>query len=123
MSKLKVLKPQIRTLAPRLGYTPGDSKARDKYRENTQHWRKWYHSTRWQKLRMRIITRDKYTCQRTGALLMGKARAPDSPVVDHIISHNGDEKLFWDESNLQTVSKEYHDSVKQREDKRRISFA
>ena len=120
---VKMLKPRLKTLAPRLGYTPGDSKARDRHREATQHWRKWYHSARWQKLRQRILVRDMYTCQQTGVLLIGKAGEPNSPVVDHIVSHNGDEYLFWDEANLQAVSKEYHDSQKQREDHLRVLLA
>ncbi|MHC1547788.1 HNH endonuclease [Phyllobacterium sp. K27] len=117
---IKMIKPMVKTLAPRLGYTPGDSKARDRYREKTQHWRKWYHGARWQKLRKQILIRDCYTCQKTGVLLVGAAREPNSPVVDHIISHGGDETLFFDPSNLQAVSKEWHDSQKQREDQQRV---
>ena len=30
-------------------------------------------------------------------------------VVDHIIPHRGDEKLFWDRSNWQPLCKEHHD--------------
>jgi 5-methylcytosine-specific restriction protein A len=39
-------------------------------------------------------------------------------VVDHILPHRGDEALFWAESNLQTVSKTYHDKEKQSIEKR-----
>ncbi len=49
-------------------------------------------------------------------LCIGKYPADDSPVVDHIKPHRGDETLFWDPSNLQTVSKAYHDSEKQKQD-------
>ncbi|SFI65612.1 hypothetical protein SAMN04515648_1013 [Phyllobacterium sp. CL33Tsu] len=120
---VKLLKPRLGTLAPRLGPTPGDSKARDRHREKTQHWRAWYHSARWQKLRLQILIRDNYTCRQTGVLLIGKARSPNSPVVDHIMPHNGDETLFFDPTNLQAVSKEYHDSEKQKQDRRRGLFA
>ncbi len=35
------------------------------------------------------------------------------PVVDHVRPHRGGPDLFWDEDNLQAVSKAYHDRVKQ----------
>jgi hypothetical protein len=50
-------------------------------------------------------------------LLVGKFPAPHSPVVDHVIPHRGDPRLFWDEANLQAVSKVYHDSVKQAQER------
>lgn len=34
-------------------------------------------------------------------------------VVDHVIPHEGDEVLFWDESNWQSLCKTCHDSAKQ----------
>ncbi len=30
-------------------------------------------------------------------------------VVDHIVPHRGDQKLFWDQSNWQPLCKEHHD--------------
>lgn len=76
--------------------------------------RGWYHSTRWQKLRQQVLERDLYTCQQTGVLLTGNSPAPNSPVVDHVMPHKGDERLFWDIENLQAVSKAYHDSDKRK---------
>lgn len=38
-------------------------------------------------------------------------------VVDHIIPHEGDQALFWDESNWQSLCKLCHDSDKQRMDR------
>lgn len=35
-------------------------------------------------------------------------------VVDHIKDHKGDELLFWDETNLQSLCKRCHDSTKKR---------
>lgn len=113
---MKRLKPLLKPLPPRLGFAVGDTKGRDRQREKTLPWRHWYHSKRWQDLRMKILVRDLFTCQQTGVLLTGKYPLPNSPVVDHINRHHGDEALFWDESNLQAVSKEYHDSQKARED-------
>ncbi|SMO99451.1 hypothetical protein SAMN06265173_1547 [Thalassovita litoralis] len=78
----------------------------------------WLNTARWQRLRLRVLERDGYTCQKTGVLLSGKHPAPNSPVVDHIVPHRGDPGLFWDQSNLQSVSKAWHDSVKQSIEKR-----
>ncbi|MBR9764798.1 MAG: HNH endonuclease [Rhodobacteraceae bacterium] len=75
-------------------------------------------TARWQQLRLKVLLRDRYVCQQTGVLLIGKNHAPDSPVVDHKVPHRGDPDLFWDEGNLQSVSKAWHDSVKQSVEKR-----
>jgi len=47
----------------------------------------------------------------------GKYPADDSPVIDHIQAHRGDERLFWLESNLQVLCKApCHDSHKQKQE-------
>jgi len=38
-------------------------------------------------------------------------------VVDHIKPHRGDKKLFWDESNWQSLCKRCHDSKTMTEDR------
>lgn len=78
----------------------------------------WLNTSRWQKLRLRILERDGYVCRQTGVALIGAYPAPNSPVVDHIVPHRGDEALFWDEGNLQSVSKAWHDREKQSREKR-----
>ena len=83
-------------------------------KQHNQPWRKWYNTKRWQLLKQEIKLKNNYTCQQTGILLSGGRNAPNSPVVDHIIPHKGNPKLFWDPNNLQLVSKAYHDSIKQR---------
>ena len=35
-------------------------------------------------------------------------------VVDHILPHNGDQKLFWDRKNWQPLCKACHDGIKAR---------
>lgn len=37
-------------------------------------------------------------------------------VVDHVIPHRGDQKLFWDQSNLQALCKQCHDKKTRVED-------
>lgn len=38
-------------------------------------------------------------------------------VVDHIIAHRGNQRLFWDKSNWQGLCKKHHNSTKQRMEK------
>jgi len=45
-------------------------------------------------------------------------RTTPATVVDHIIPHRGDKKLFWDQSNWQPLCKHCHDSIKAREEAR-----
>ncbi|MDB5659564.1 MAG: nuclease / probable phage holin-like protein [Cypionkella sp.] len=47
--------------------------------------------------------------------MCGKAGAT---VVDHIIPHRGDEKLFWDWRNWQSLCARCHNSAKQRLERR-----
>lgn len=76
----------------------------------------WYNTAEWQRLREITLLRDQYTCRKTGVLLIGKHPAPNSPVVDHIKPHRGDRRKFFDPDNLMSVSKAYHDSIKQAEE-------
>ena len=68
-------------------------------------------------MRKRIWARDAYTCQVTGTICIGRSPAGNNPVADRKKPHRGDPALFWDETNIHTVSKEYHDSQKQREER------
>lgn len=122
MARLTTLKPRLTALPPRLGAAPASSREeaeadRMKRRDRDQVSRDWYYSRRWKNLRKAVWLRDVYTCQKTGVICVGKYPAGNSPVADHIIPHRGDPRLFWEISNIQTVSKEYHDSQKQREER------
>ncbi|EPE99521.1 HNH endonuclease [Rhizobium grahamii] len=124
MGKLTSLKPRLKTLGSRLTpispSTRQEAEAqRSRERDQSQPWRAWYKSNRWRKLREEVLRRDLYTCKQTGVLCIGKHPADNSPVVDHKIPHRGDERLFWDVNNLQTVSKAYHDSEKQKQERAR----
>ena len=121
MGKLKMLPPRLKTLAPRLGYLPGDEQARDKHRAATQHWRKWYSTAKWQALRLDVFTRDMFTCRWPGC---GRIEGNTTRLVcDHVQPHRGDERLFWDKSNLQTLCKPCHDKHKQALERRHPSTA
>lgn len=115
MGKLKALPSRVGSLPPKLG--PVSEAARSAARDRTQHWRQWYRSDRWKKLREQVFKRDGWRCQETGVLLFGKAPAPDSPVAHHKIPHRGDAALFWDIDNLVTVSKRWHDTVAQAQER------
>ncbi|WKL57251.1 HNH endonuclease [Asticcacaulis sp. ZE23SCel15] len=80
-----------------------------------QPWRAWYKTRRWQALRQEVLTRDALVCQMCGRLCVGLYPADNSPVADHKVEHRGDERLFWDIANIQTVCKSpCHDRDKQR---------
>jgi 5-methylcytosine-specific restriction endonuclease McrA len=74
-------------------------------------WKAWYNTARWQRLRMLVFKRDRYTCQCGCGLIEGNTSLL---VCDHKIPHRGDERLFWDETNLQTLLKSCHDRAKQK---------
>lgn len=78
-----------------------------------------YNKKRWRQLRLEILERDGWMCAGCAVphLLVGKAPAPTSAVVDHIEPHRGNLALFFDPENLQSVCKAYHDSEKQRLEK------
>lgn len=104
MGRLSNLKPSLSTLAPRLGYQPGDEKARNARRSDLP-WRQWYKTTRWRHLRWAVLIRDLFTCQMCGRVEANTSRL----VAHHRIPHHGNEQLFWDAENLMTACKPCHD--------------
>ena len=121
MGRLKSLPPRIGALPPRIGVVAGDEQARLRQRDKSVAWRAWYGKARWQEMREAVWLRDSFVCQKTGVLCIGKYPAPNSPVADHIEQHHGDPDLFWNMDNIQTVSKAYHDSTKQAQERRAAS--
>jgi 5-methylcytosine-specific restriction endonuclease McrA len=120
MARLTALQPRLRAVGARIAAPlarPEAEAQRHRDRDRAQPWRAWYKTARWQALKIEVHVRDNFTCQKTGIILTGKHPAPNSPVADHKIPHHGDEALFWDKNNIQTVSKAYHDSVKQAEER------
>ena len=115
MPRLKSLKPRVSALAPRIGAASGDERARDRQRVEQEPWRRWYRTRRWRDLRMVIFTRDLFTCR-----MCRKIDGNTSLLVcDHVQPHHGNDVLFWDEANLQTLCKPCHDGAKQRAEKGR----
>lgn len=121
MGRLKALPSALAPLKPHIGFAPGDAKAADKSRTVMAPWRNWYKTERWARLRHQVFLRDLYKCQRTGVLCVGKHPAPNSPVANHKVPHKGDEALFWDINNIETVSKEVHDGLIQSEERAHLA--
>jgi 5-methylcytosine-specific restriction endonuclease McrA len=95
---LKLLKPQIGTLAPRIS-NGREGLTRTQYRAAEHPWRAWYGLKRWKELRLRVLIRDRFTCRMCGK----QSFKSGTMVCDHVVPHRGDGSLFWDESNLQIL--------------------
>lgn len=115
MVRLKTLPSLLSPLPPALNYVDAPSRSAEANRSTFAPWRKWYGTARWQKLRMKILKRDMFTCQ-CGC---GVLEADTSLLVaDHRTPHRGDPALFWDEDNLWTLRKSpCHDKHKQIEER------
>ena len=95
----------------------------DRLRTNTRPWRAWYKTARWEKLRQAAFLRDRWTCQRSGELCLGRGQEPNAPVANHKIPHRGDPALFWSLDNIETVTKRVHDSlIKVEENARALDY-
>lgn len=70
----------------------------------------WSHlyDARWQKQRLAFLHRHPLC-----SYCLQLDTITSAEVVDHIIPHRGDVKLFWDVSNWQSLCKQCHDSAKQ----------
>jgi 5-methylcytosine-specific restriction enzyme A len=80
----------------------------DKYRPNA---RQRGYTRRWEKAREAFL-RENPLC----ALCQAIGRTTPATIVDHRTPHRGDPKLFWEQSNWQSLCKSCHDSVKQAEE-------
>lgn len=113
MARLKTLKPLVGKLPPRIANQAGDETQRSRFRDDTQAWRRWYKTSRWQKLRWSVLVRDLFTCQMCERIETDTSQL----VCDHKRPHRGDEAMFWDPANLQCLCKTCHDRDKQREER------
>ena len=108
MGRLKTLAPRIGRLGPAVAWP---DETRDQTRDATQHWRAWYKTKAWQRLRWLVLKRDLFTCQWPGC---GRVEADTSQLVaDHRRPHRGDAALFWDPGNLWCLCRTCHDGPKQ----------
>jgi len=66
--------------------------------------RQWYHTTRWRKLRARILSAEPL-CRHC---LARDSRPVAATEVDHVVRHQGDIKKFWLTENLQPLCSACH---------------
>ena len=66
----------------------------------------------WQRARLRFLQAHPLCVMCTA-----EGRVTAAQVVDHITKHEGDQTLFWDETNWQSLCKPHHDSDKQMAEK------
>ncbi|MDQ0349748.1 HNH endonuclease [Ancylobacter vacuolatus] len=116
MGRLKAIPSRYKVAPSRLATQAHDGPSRDRLRYATKPWRAWYDLARWKRLRLKVFLRDLFACQMPGCRVI----EPNTSrlVCDHRVPHHGDEALFWDENNLQTLCKPCHDKVKQAEERR-----
>ena len=74
------------------------------------HYKAWYKTGRWQKLRWSILVRDMFQC----AMCKRIEHKTSQLVADHKTPHKGNLESFWDEANLHCLCKLCHDSDKKR---------
>ncbi|MHA6690584.1 hypothetical protein [Devosia sp. A449] len=87
------------------------------------------YGSKWQRARIAFLTEPGnqfcVKCQARGLLNPGTMHMDGSIetsprriglVVDHIVPHRGDQRLFWDRANWQPLCHDDHDIVKQREE-------
>lgn len=99
-NRIPTLKPQVKTIEPG-SWRTGKTTAERGY------------GWRWQKAREQFLA-DNPLC----AMHKEKGQSVVATVVDHIKAHRGDQELFWDKSNWQSLCKECHDNHAQRRDQK-----
>jgi 5-methylcytosine-specific restriction protein A len=73
-------------------------------------WKRGYNG-RWKRIRHNHLAKEPL-CRECKAM----NKITSATVVDHIIPHKGDKKLFYDPNNRQSLCKFHHDSKTARED-------
>lgn len=76
-------------------------------------WQHLYHDKRWVKGRLVHLARSPLC-----VYCLDLDRTTTADTVDHIVPHKGDNKLFFDTSNWQSLCKACHDGPKQLEESR-----
>ena len=74
-----------------------------------------YYTARWKALRLSQMQSEPLC-----AFCLSQNVITNATVADHITPHKGNELLFYDADNLQSLCKRCHDSVKQTYEKRGV---
>ena len=67
---------------------------------------------RWEKARGAFL-RAHPNCQ----MCAEAGRITPATIVDHVVPHRGNQRLFWDTANWQPLCKRHHDAAKQRQER------
>ncbi|MDV7638712.1 HNH endonuclease signature motif containing protein [Acinetobacter baumannii] len=105
---------KLQTLKPRLQAQRTPQKIDSSWRSNKSSTERGY-GYRWQKARERFL-RSNPLC----VYCKAKGLVEVATVVDHIIPHRGDQEIFWDESQWQSLCASCHSSTKQKEENQLI---
>ena len=91
---------------------------RSKNRAKSADWQHLYKRKRWLDLRERQLMQEPL-CR----FCLATEEVTAAEVVDHIKKHEGNEALFFDPDNLQSLCRHHHDSAKQAMERGRKVFA
>ena len=113
MAKLKQLRPKLQTFKSAKPVAQLNTLAKatgDAWSSNKKTAERGYGS-KWQIYRKRFLAANPLC-----VYCLEKGQVTAANVVDHIIPHKGDQVLFWDTENHQSLCTPCHSSVKQREE-------
>lgn len=140
---LRTIGNRLSTMAPLVARPVRNSAEASRNRDAALDYRAWYKLARWRRLRLETLWRDRCVCAICGKQARDAAqlvitgamvgRSLDDPhlraeferalirdqltwVADHVTPHRGQEAMFWDAGNLQSLCKPCHDRIKQREE-------
>ena len=104
MAKLKSLQSKLKPL----GNKQNIASLSTSWREGKSSAQRGY-GYKWQQYRLKFLKANPLCkfCENEG-------RVTEAKIVDHIIPHEGNQQLFWDECNHQPLCKLCHDKVKQK---------
>jgi 5-methylcytosine-specific restriction enzyme A len=68
------------------------------------------YGARWRRARRAFLTRHPLC-----AACQGHGRLMPATTVDHVVPHRGDQALFWDQANWQSLCRRCHDAKTARE--------
>lgn len=107
--KLQTLQPKLKTLKTSTLQTVDPSSWRSSKTSSAARG----YGYKWQQARAKFLAEHPLCeCQDCQA---GAKRTTPATVVDHKTPHRGDQRLFWDRSNWQAMSKPCHDRKTQQE--------
>lgn len=98
-----------RMLSTALATSPLNSQHKGSMLKPHKPWARLYKTARWQRMRERHLS-DQPLCM----FCLASEDVTPATVCDHIRPHKGNEDLFFDASNIQSLCKQCHDRDKQR---------